>query len=409
MNSSEILELLRGLLYANGIRMTIFEEGTEISPEIDYRFRETFFPDFDYSTLPKNINKLITPEVLFHFTDDLRLSYSILCEPASDDHSRRILLIGPFLSAPRTRDEVQKILQEKKISQNMASAVVEFFNRVPLVPSYDFWSNTIFYMLCQYMGKRIEYLHVTNNELQLFQSSFSDYHIPEEYETTWKTIEERYEWERKFMEAVTKGDQVEAARTHSHFLKYRITPRVPDPVRNKKNMIIILNTLLRKAAQAGGVHPLHIDHLSTRFAIELENCSSVEQLNVLSKNMLRKYCSLVQNYSHSSYSTLVKNCVDYIDFHYAEEISLHSLAERFSVSDSYLSRLFKQETGIVVIDYLNRARVKESLFLLKRNELSITQIALRCGFSSSTYFSRVFRKIQGMTPKTYQKSVLRSH
>ena len=408
MEANELMEIMKGLLYANGIRMTIRERGTSPSPDIDYRFRETFFPNFDYSQLGENIYRLITPEVLYHFQDDLGLYYSIFCFKEQESIPDRVMILGPFMTHPMSTSEVQSIIQEKHISQNMAASVMEFYNRIPLVPSYDFWSNSVFYLVSQIVGRPVEYLHVTNSEIQLFQSSFSDYHIPDEYETTWKNIEERYQWEHNFMEAVSKGDITAAATAHSHFLKYRITPRVPDPVRNRKNMSIILNTLLRKAVQAGGVHPLHIDHLSTRFAIQIENCFSVEQLNVLSKDMVRKYCLLEQNYSHSSYSTLVKNCVDYIDFHFAEEITLHSLAERFAVSDSYLSRLFKQETGTVVIDYLNRARVKESLFLLKRNELSITEIALRCGFSSSTYFSRVFRKIQGMTPKTYQKSVIKS-
>ena len=80
-------------------------------------------------------------------------------------------------------------------------------------------------------------------------------------------IEERYALEELLMNAVSVGDTKNALEYQRRFRKHPLVPRTDDLVRNSQNMMIILNTLLRKAAQAGGVHPLHIDRLSTQIAI----------------------------------------------------------------------------------------------------------------------------------------------
>ncbi|HEX5941377.1 MAG TPA: helix-turn-helix transcriptional regulator, partial [Anaerolineales bacterium] len=66
---------------------------------------------------------------------------------------------------------------------------------------------------------------------------------------------------------------------------------------------------------------------------------------------------------------------------------------------------FRQEMGITLVTYLNRYRVDQAKALLERGELNLTEIALETGFSSSAYFSRVFRQEVGITPRDYQRSV----
>lgn len=406
MDFSTAMEVLRNFLSANGFQLIALKDNEKLSPELDLGFRGKFFPEFDYTEFERALNKLITPEVLFHFRDDLGIYYSIFRLQDEVEGGPLTLIIGPYLTKPVSSAYIQKLVQERKISQSLRSDVLEFFNRLPLSPQFEFWNNSMSFFMKTLCGRNVGSRFVTNDQMELFQTSFSDYRIPDSYELTWKLIEERYVWEQRFMEAVSKGDLEKAAYAHRRFVKFRLAPRVPDPLRNRKNMLIIFNTLLRKAVQAGGVHPVHIDRISTHFATELENAPSVDSINVLAKTMLREYCTLVKNYSHKSFSPLIRDCVNYIDFHYAEDLSLHVLAEKLAVTEPHLSRTFKRETGFSVVEYLNRTRVKESLFLLQENELSITDVALQCGFSSATYFDRVFRKVYKMSPREYQQSIL---
>ena len=101
----------------------------------------------------------------------------------------------------------------------------------------------------------------------------------------------------------------------------------------------------------------------------------------------------------------VRKAMVYIHEHYMESISLVSAARHVNMSKEYLARCFRQEMGITFVTYLNRYRINQAKGLLKTGGLNLTEIALETGFSSSAYFSRVFRQEVGMNPSDYQRSV----
>ena len=78
-------------------------------------------------------------------------------------------------------------------------------------------------------------------------------------------------------------------------------------------------------------------------------------------------------------------------------------AAHFAVSPSHLSRVFHQETGFGVREYLIHYRIRQACDLLLNSELTVTQIADRCGFSDSNYFGDAFKKATGLSPREYRK------
>lgn len=84
------------------------------------------------------------------------------------------------------------------------------------------------------------------------------------------------------------------------------------------------------------------------------------------------------------------------------ELNSQSLADHFSLSSAYLSRIFRQETGISLTDYVNRKRIERAQELLRQHDICIKDVALQAGFSTEKYFYVVFRKITGVTPKQYR-------
>ena len=76
-----------------------------------------------------------------------------------------------------------------------------------------------------------------------------------------------------------------------------------------------------------------------------------------------------------------------------------------SVSESYLSSLFKKETGTTITDYINSTRIRQALILLNTSSLPIGEVASRCGFLDSNYFSRIFKKQLGLSPREYRDSI----
>lgn len=93
----------------------------------------------------------------------------------------------------------------------------------------------------------------------------------------------------------------------------------------------------------------------------------------------------------------------YIDAHFKETLTLDELAEMAHINKYYLAHSFKEEFGVSPINYQVSRRIEEGCYLLKQTDLSLAQISRILGFSSSSYFSQVFRKSQGLSPSDYRK------
>lgn len=99
----------------------------------------------------------------------------------------------------------------------------------------------------------------------------------------------------------------------------------------------------------------------------------------------------------------LKNVLRYLDAHYTESISLDSLAEQFYISKYYLSREFKREYGLTIIQYLLTKKITNAKELLRYSSASIEDIAQLCGIGDASYFNKVFKRIEGCTASEYRK------
>lgn len=127
-----------------------------------------------------------------------------------------------------------------------------------------------------------------------------------------------------------------------------------------------------------------------------------------SKNLQKLYtvelltliCRYRRNFTPkvSEADKIVFEISDYIRNSYHENISLKALSEKFAVSESHLSRKFKEVSGTGINEYITSVRIMNAEILLKENKHSITEIANKCGFNDSNYFSTVFKRIKGITP-----------
>lgn len=102
--------------------------------------------------------------------------------------------------------------------------------------------------------------------------------------------------------------------------------------------------------------------------------------------------------------TAVYQAADYISEHFQDDLSLDALAEQFYISKYYLSRSFREVTGFGISEYISILRVQQAQKLLQETSLSVSEIAARVGFESITYFERVFKRHQLISPAQYRKS-----
>ncbi len=100
----------------------------------------------------------------------------------------------------------------------------------------------------------------------------------------------------------------------------------------------------------------------------------------------------------------VQKAIQYINNHLTEDVSLEQLAKCTNLSRTYFSVIFKQVTGVTPYEYLILRRIEHSLELLRGQDVSIAEVASRCGFNSITNFNRLFKNATGMAPREYRNS-----
>lgn len=102
----------------------------------------------------------------------------------------------------------------------------------------------------------------------------------------------------------------------------------------------------------------------------------------------------------------VSAMLDYIRTHYREKISLQDVAGELNYSVAFLNHRFKKQMGTTLIEYLNRFRIQKALDLLREGKAPLRDISWMCGIGEYKYFSLVFRKYLGCSPKEYRSTVL---
>lgn len=146
------------------------------------------------------------------------------------------------------------------------------------------------------------------------------------------------------------------------------------------------------------------EYFSDDIGFELAIKSGLYKLIVL---LLRNYVDsyLTQKQFDARINNLIRmnKVFIYIDDNITQKISLHDLAVIVNISDYHFCKLFKQVTGKSTIDYINNLRINKAILLLNEGKYNITEVALACGFCDSNYFSRMFKKYEGTTPKNVKK------
>jgi YesN/AraC family two-component response regulator len=217
-----------------------------------------------------------------------------------------------------------------------------------------------------------------------------------------KAMERRYAFENQLLRSVSLGQLHMEDQLMQAFSAEAFEKRTADPLRNAKNYCIIMNTLLRKAAEQGGVHPVHLDRASSEFARKIEHMTSTGENTALMMDMFRTYCRLVRRHSLQKYSPVIRKAILTIDADLSADLSPHVLAESLGISLGYLSTLFRRETGKPLTSYVRQRRMEYAAYLLATTDLQIQTVALHCGIMDVQYFSKLFKRHHDMTPSDYR-------
>lgn len=409
MHYREELNFFVKLLRNLGLNVYEIKENEPVTYDIDLGVRKFLDAKEEYEKMYAKAIHTLRPNVIYTFSDNFHCNYILFQLPEIKE--KTVIVIGPFAKEEFSKEKIFETVDKKEVSAQIKERLIRYYANVTYLSD-----QTFLYAALNTLGEAM-WGSKANFSLQNVQDTFSekyrgllseeDEEISEKKDVSFQMqlLEGRYEAENRFIQNVAKGYYHKAETSFTNSTLMDIEERVADPVRNHKNYCIIMNTLLRKAAELGAVHPIHIHRLSSEFAGEIELITSSESGKRLMQKMIHKYCLLVKNHSLKGYSLLVQKVITRIDTDLAADQTLNTHAKLLNVNPSYLSTLFKKETGSTLTDYVNSKRAQQGVYLLNTTNMQVQAIAQQCGISDVNYFSKIFKKYIGMTPSEYRNNV----
>ena len=376
---------------------------------IDHGLRKLLGMNAVYEEIHNFLNNFIKPNTIYRIRDNFYCNYIFLLLPETETPT--VMIIGPYTSTEITKHSLMQLTEKYAIPTQIFSSMEKYFYSIPYLPT-----ESILIIALNTLGEKMwgDMKNFTTevHEISTNHTPTSNIPIPlpnlqelADSPLVMQAIEARYDIENKLLQAVSQGLHHKAELLISSMTTQQLEKRTADPLRNLQNYCIIMNTLLRKAAENGAVHPLYIDRLSSDFARKIEAITSPENGVKLQRDMIHKYCLLVKNHSMRGYTLPIQRVITKIDSDLTADLSLNALAEYLNVNASYLSGPFKKETGTTLTEYVNKKRVEHGILLLNSTTLQIQTIAGYCGIPDVNYFTKLFKKYYHKTPKEYRNAI----
>lgn len=209
-----------------------------------------------------------------------------------------------------------------------------------------------------------------------------------------------------FYQAVINGD-IDAVRKNCEQERFLDSDGVGvlsrNQITNLKYHFVITTAMITRLCKQKGMELELAFRMSDFYIQKLDDIHTIEGVRNLHDIMVLDYAEKMRRICRSdANSRHINICKEYIYSHIKERITIEDLADVLGVSSSYLSRLFKKETGDSISVYIRRKKIELAKNLLQYSDYSLIEIANRLSFSSQSHFIQQFREAVGMTPKKYR-------
>ncbi|MBR4224369.1 MAG: helix-turn-helix transcriptional regulator [Oscillospiraceae bacterium] len=176
-----------------------------------------------------------------------------------------------------------------------------------------------------------------------------------------------------------------------------------DPLQNIKYHFVMSASAIASACMDAGMGQTEAHALCDLYMLKADEGATSESIRSLYKDMCLDFTERMQEIRKETVISLhIRRCIDYIYENLGADLSVNALAAAEGLHPAYLSRLFRQETGIPLKRFVKEARVDTAQNLLRLTDLSCSVISTSLGFSTQSVFIAVFKEIAGMTPKAYR-------
>lgn len=211
-----------------------------------------------------------------------------------------------------------------------------------------------------------------------------------------------YQEERYVMDCVREGN-VEEVLGRLDILMETAGILSNKQMNHQKNLAIVAVAMTTREAIAGGISPAEAYRLSDIYINKIDRAADIEEILEYNRKAVSEFTKLVsERKEKKKNSSYTEKCKDYIHKNYHHKIHLEAVACEIGISQGYLSRCFRKDTGMSIQEYIQKFRVERAANLLKYSEASLAEISDYVCFHSQSHFGDVFKKYMSMTPKEYR-------
>ena len=220
-------------------------------------------------------------------------------------------------------------------------------------------------------------------------------------------LEYPYALEQQLIDFVSCGNAAEAVSTLKELLNQFFILEVGNMEGIRAKCLWLFAILMRIANEGLLKSGDSIDN-DTEIINRISDSETFDELLEITISIVDRLAGSMVASVYHGHSQIITQALNYIQRNYRSKVSLNDIEENFYVNASYFSTLFKREVGMTFTDYLNSLRISHACTLLTTTNMGIVDISIASGFEDQSYFTKVFKKINGMTPKVYRYSHMKN-
>lgn len=316
-------------------------------------------------------------------------------------------LLGSILAGPFIMDAPDSLLlfdisQKYDIPTVSILEMYDEANHLPIIePARVTYISRLLYYMCSGLVTDSKNNFVLNHNKLSQQSRINE--SIQMYKATTHINQKAYPYEKEkaLITKLKTGDTEKSKALLNDLLGYVFFAE-GNNLEVVKSRAIELSSLLSRAAIEGGATSDSILKINNQFLMDLQDIDTLDNLCYKLQETIDVFTDCMFNYIPSKSNEITKKAIRYISKNFSKNLTLDDVANHVHLNPAYFSTLFKQSTGSSFKEYLNMVRVEESKRLLANTDYSIIDIALATGFEDQSYFSKVFKKYTGLTPKQYR-------
>ncbi len=228
----------------------------------------------------------------------------------------------------------------------------------------------------------------------------------DETNESYKGIETYYITERKLLTHILRLEKEKARKEIQFLLEYIIRYAEIGPFETIKYYLISLTSMVARQLERNSHMPAKAFAFNNACMVLIETKLKEENTLEFVDELLEFYMYTLKNKNVLPLSNqIVNNVILHISCHLESPITVEEVAKEFNISTSHLSRIFRVHTGVTLVEYINIRKVEESQYALRFTNRKISDISDQYHFCNQSYFTRLFKKYAGQTPREFRSNL----